>query len=86
MSVGNFFCDVFAVFGEGVELGDVDCEVVVGLGKLLECDLVQLYLEDGGLSGEFFCMIVLREGDVYVEVVAGAVSDDLILESGNEGA
>ena len=71
---------------QGVVLGAVLGQLVVQSGQLLVLDLVQLDLEDSGLAGQLIGLILLGEGDVDVELLAGAVTHDLILEAGDEAA
>ena len=71
---------------QGVVLADVLGEIVVQLGQLLVLDLVQLDLEGGVLTGQLFSLVLLRELDVDVEVLASGVANDLLLEAGDEGA
>ena len=46
---------------------------------------MQLDLKDGSLAGQLLGLVLLREGDVDVELLAGGMADDLILEAGDEG-
>lgn len=71
---------------ESVVLADVLGKVVVQLGQLLVLDLMQLDLEGGVLAGQLLSLVLLGELDVDVELLAGLVADDLLLEAGDEGA
>ena len=71
---------------QGVVLGAVLGQLVVQSGQLLVLDLVQLDLEDGGLAGQLLGLVLLGEGDVDVELIAGGVAHDLVLEAGDEAA
>ena len=47
---------------------------------------MQLDLEGGVLAGQLLSLVLLGELDVDVELLAGLVADDLLLEAGDEGA
>ena len=72
------------VLVHGLELGVVLDKLVIGLGKLGSLDGVELALEYCGLAGQFFGVILLGEGDIYVKLVVDGMSDDLILKTGDE--
>ena len=76
----------FAHRHECVEIGYVNCKIVVKLGELGELDRVELALEYGGLACELCMTVILGEGHVYIELVAYAMTDYLLLEAGDEGA
>lgn len=67
-----------------LELGHVLGKLVVHHGGLVLLDLLDLHLEDHGLSGQVR-HIVLGEGDVQLLLVAGFQSHDLLLEAGDKG-
>ena len=71
---------------QGVVLADVLGEIVIQFGQLLVLDLVQLDLEGGVLASQLLSLVLLGELDVDVELLAGLVADDLLLETGDEGA
>ena len=71
---------------EGVILADVLGKVVVQRGQFLVLHVVQLDLEGSVLAGQLLSLVLLGELDVDVELLAGLVADDLLLEAGDEGA
>ena len=77
--------DVSLVLVEGIELADVLNELVVNLRQLLALQFVQLALEYSRLASEVLSLIVLRECNVYVELVADVLANNLILKSGDKG-
>ena len=70
---------------QGVVLADVLGEIVIQFGQLLVLDLVQLDLEGGVLASQLLSLVLLGELDVDVELLAGSVANDLLLEAGDEG-
>lgn len=70
------------IFSNGVEFGNVAHEFIVKLGLLVELDGVELALEGAVLTCERLLVIICREGNIYVELVADRVTDDLLLKSG----
>ena len=59
-------------------------ELVVDLGLLRRFDQGCRGFELGGLAGELFAGIILRERDLQRAGLAGADADQLLLEAGNE--
>ncbi len=47
---------------------------------------MQLDLEDSSLASQLSSLILGGEGDVHVELLAGGVANDLLLEAGDEAA
>ena len=72
------------IFSNGVEFGNVTHEFIVKLGLLVELDGVEFALEGAVLACERLLVIICREGNIYVELVADRVTDDLLLKSGDE--
>ena len=70
---------------QSVVLADVLGEIVIQLGQFLVLDLVQLDLEGGILASQLLSLVLLGELDVDVELLAGSVANDLLLEAGDEG-
>ena len=71
---------------QGVVLADVLCKVVIQSGQLLVLDFMQLDLEGCILASQLGSAVFLGELDVDVELFASGMANNLILETGDEGA
>ena len=80
----QFFLDVLLQVRQGVKLADILCKLVVQSRQLLLLNCVYLYLEDNRLTLEVLCMVIFREGDVQLELVASLVADNLLLKARDE--
>ena len=67
-------------------VGNVLCELVVDLRQDGLLNLVYLALEGSFLACQFLSVVLLREGNNYVLLVAGLAADQLILEARDECA
>src|SRR5699024_7863007 len=84
--IGNTLADRILESVEGVILADIHREIVVESGQLLVLDLMKLDLEGGVLAGQFGSLILLRELDIDIKLLTGAVADDLLLKARDKGA
>ena len=84
MSLLDFSLNVSSVFSKCIKFRNVLCEIIVKLRKLDLVDLVKLALEGSSLACELLCVILLGEGNVYVELLIDGLANDLILKAGNE--
>ena len=68
----------------GIEIADILYELIVELRQLLALYLVDVYLKGSWLACQFFCMVIFRESNVYFYVIAGLMTDQLLLEARDE--
>ena len=78
--------DLRLVVGESVAFGDIFCELVVERGELLLLDRIDLAGEHGLLALELGRAVVLGESHDDILFLARLHADELILETGDEGA
>ena len=76
----DFLADVAAELLQRLELGRVGGEVVVEVRKDFFPHLFDRDLEDRVLAGQFLFLVVVREGDLDLDLVAGVGAGQLILE------
>jgi hypothetical protein len=76
----DFLADVATELLQRVELGGVGGEVVVELGKDFFPHLFDLDFEDRVLARQFLFLVLVREGDLDLDLVAGTGAGQLLLE------
>ena len=79
--LADFLADVGAQLLEGVELGGVGGELVVELGQDFLPHLFHLDREDRVFAGQVLGLVVLGEGDLDLDLVAGLGAGQLLLEA-----
>jgi len=78
--------DVFLIFIQRIELGNILREIVIDFRKLLLLDLVYDAFEDSVLAGKFLSLIFFRELDIDVFLFFKLHADQLLFEARNEHA
>ena len=86
MSLQDLCLNISTVFSEGIEFGNVLSEIVIQRGQLDLGDALEANLEGSSLAGQLCSMVLLGEGNVYVELLTDLVTGDLLLKAGDEGA
>ena len=82
--LGEVLLDILAHLRERIELGDILRKLVIDLRQLLHGEAQQLDLEDRSLACEALIAVVLREGDIHIELLADIVTDNALLEARDE--
>ena len=86
LALGQLVVDLGAVFLHGVHLAGLFGKVAVQRRQLADADVDDPDLKDGFLAGQILGVVVGREGDVQVELVACLVAQDALLKAGDHPA
>ena len=84
LAFSQLLLQILFIISQGVKLADILYELIVYLGQFLHFNFMQLALEGSCLALQLLRLVILREGDVYFELVAGIMAHDLLLKAGDK--